>query len=73
MLSQQLMIMEMFIITLVTWALYKRPYDPVKLEHYESENNLNANLSLKPTDEEYAAWHGKYIYNSAPFTFVFLY
>lgn len=40
--------------------LYRRPYDPVKLEQYESENNLNAKLSLKPTlEQESAAWHGK--------------
>ncbi|XP_053505201.1 organic solute transporter subunit alpha-like [Ictalurus furcatus] len=56
MLSQQLMIMEMFIITLVTWTLYRRSYEPVKLEPCESENNLDAKLSLKPNlDGEYAA------------------
>ncbi|KAF7697297.1 organic solute transporter subunit alpha-like [Silurus meridionalis] len=56
MLSQQLMIVEMFIITLVNWTLYRRPYDPVKLEHYEGENNLDAKASLKRClDEEHEA------------------
>ncbi|XP_060791208.1 organic solute transporter subunit alpha-like isoform X1 [Neoarius graeffei] len=56
MLSQQLMIMEMFIITLVTRTLYKHPYEPVKLVRCESENNLDAKLSLKPAlNEEHAA------------------
>ncbi|MCI4386394.1 hypothetical protein PGIGA_G00061920 [Pangasianodon gigas] len=56
MLIEQLMIVEMFIITLVTWTLYRRSYEPVKLKPYESENNLDAKLSLKPTlDVEHAA------------------
>ncbi|TSL04408.1 Organic solute transporter subunit alpha [Bagarius yarrelli] len=56
MLSQQLMIVEMFIITLVTWMLYRRPYEPVKLEPTkDSENNLVVKLSLNPaSDGEYA-------------------
>ncbi|KAG7321310.1 hypothetical protein KOW79_015725 [Hemibagrus wyckioides] len=56
MLSQQLMIMEMFIITLVSWTLYRRSYEPVKLEPKESENNLDVMLSLNTAlDEEHAA------------------
>ncbi|KAK3555736.1 hypothetical protein QTP86_028981 [Hemibagrus guttatus] len=56
MLSQQLMIMEMFIITLVSWTLYRRSYEPVKLVPKESENNLDVKLSLNTAlDEEHAA------------------
>ncbi|GAA6093932.1 organic solute transporter subunit alpha-like [Tachysurus ichikawai] len=56
MLSQQLMIIEMFIITMVTRTLYRRSYEPVKLEPKESENNLNVKLSLNSAlDEEHAA------------------
>ncbi|KAM9450983.1 organic solute transporter subunit alpha-like [Clarias gariepinus] len=54
MISQQLMIVEMFVITVFTWTLYRRSYDPVKLESCESENNINVKLSLKHNlDEEH--------------------
>lgn len=50
------MIIEMFIITMVTRTLYRRSYEPVKLEPKESENNLNVKLSLNSAlDEEHAA------------------
>lgn len=76
------MIMEMFIITLVSWTLYRRSYEPVKLELKESENNLDVKLSLNTAlDEEHAAWCERiyiyiYLYNiykSVPFVFVYLY
>uniref|UniRef100_A0A3P8U762 Organic solute transporter subunit alpha-like n=1 Tax=Amphiprion percula TaxID=161767 RepID=A0A3P8U762_AMPPE len=47
MLSQQMMIMEMFIITLVNRFLYRRPYDTLPSETHD--NNLNA-------DGETASW-----------------
>ncbi|XP_071382169.1 organic solute transporter subunit alpha [Centroberyx affinis] len=36
--SQQLLILEMFIITLVTRLLYRRQYDPLPIEHDDNEN-----------------------------------
>ncbi|KAM7397953.1 hypothetical protein PAMA_006022 [Pampus argenteus] len=45
MLSQQMMIMEMFIITLVTRFLYRRTYD--KLPSEAHDNNQNATLDLQ--------------------------
>ncbi|XP_053198627.1 organic solute transporter subunit alpha-like [Scomber japonicus] len=38
MMSQQLLILEMFIITLVTRLLYRRYYDPLPVEHNDKEN-----------------------------------
>ncbi|XP_047235721.1 organic solute transporter subunit alpha-like [Girardinichthys multiradiatus] len=39
MLSQQLLIMEMFIISLVTRSLYRRMYDPLPSEEQDNEQN----------------------------------
>ncbi|KAI4876260.1 hypothetical protein NFI96_032997, partial [Prochilodus magdalenae] len=50
--SQQLMIVEMFIITLVTRMLYKRMYEPIKLDPHESDNEMNVKISLNPNTEE---------------------
>ncbi|XP_041865199.1 organic solute transporter subunit alpha-like [Melanotaenia boesemani] len=44
MLSQQMMIMEMFIISLVTWLLYHRTYDPLPSEAHDNEQNNTAAL-----------------------------
>lgn len=51
MLSQQMMIMEMFIITLVTRSLYRRTYDSVSPE--EKENAHNGSVALKADSEEH--------------------
>ncbi|KAG7225130.1 hypothetical protein INR49_014587 [Caranx melampygus] len=40
MMSQQLLILEMFIITLVTRLLYRRQYDPLPEEHDNNENKI---------------------------------
>ncbi|XP_067085328.1 organic solute transporter subunit alpha-like [Osmerus mordax] len=48
MLSQQLMIMEMFIVTLVTRILYRRTYDPLPTDPHETDNDLNSKKSLQP-------------------------
>ncbi|KAM9348712.1 organic solute transporter subunit alpha-like [Symphorus nematophorus] len=45
MLSQQMMIMEMFIITLVNRFLFRRAYDPLPSE--EHDNDLNAKADLQ--------------------------
>uniref|UniRef100_A0A3Q1C0C6 Organic solute transporter subunit alpha n=1 Tax=Amphiprion ocellaris TaxID=80972 RepID=A0A3Q1C0C6_AMPOC len=45
MLSQQMMIMEMFIITLVNRFLYRRPYDTLPSETHD--NNLNGKFNKK--------------------------
>lgn len=37
--SQQLLILEMFIITLVTRLLYRRQYDPLPKEEYDDNEN----------------------------------
>lgn len=37
--SQQLLILEMFIITLVTRLLYRRQYDPLPEEEYDDNEN----------------------------------
>ncbi|TNM84918.1 organic solute transporter subunit alpha-like [Takifugu flavidus] len=44
MLSQQMMIMEMFIITIVNYFLYHRTYDPIIFEEDDNEKNTNADL-----------------------------
>lgn len=44
-LSQQLMIMEMFIITLITRILYRRTYDSLPTEAHD--NNHNANVLME--------------------------
>uniref|UniRef100_H3CXC6 Organic solute transporter subunit alpha n=1 Tax=Tetraodon nigroviridis TaxID=99883 RepID=H3CXC6_TETNG len=43
-LSQQMMIMEMFIITIVNYFLYHRRYDPVSFEEHDNEKNTNTKL-----------------------------
>ncbi|KAK7926094.1 hypothetical protein WMY93_008404 [Mugilogobius chulae] len=50
MLSQQMMIMEMFIITLVTRCLYRRTYDS---SSEEQVNTHNGNVALKAASEEH--------------------
>lgn len=54
-LSQQLMIVEMFIITLVTRALYRRTYDPLPSDPHETDNDQNTNISLQAPQWEHAA------------------
>ncbi|XP_075875833.1 organic solute transporter subunit alpha-like [Nelusetta ayraudi] len=44
-LSQQMMIMEMFIITLVNRFLYRRSYEPLPSETHDNDKNNKANLS----------------------------
>lgn len=51
MLSQQMMIMEMFIITLVTRCLYRRTYNSVSPE--EQDNTQNGCVALKEASEEH--------------------
>ncbi|XP_005802984.2 organic solute transporter subunit alpha-like [Xiphophorus maculatus] len=51
MLSQQIMIMEMFIISLVTRSLYRRIYDPLPSEEHDNEQNNKA--ALKAALEEH--------------------
>ncbi|CAJ1082301.1 organic solute transporter subunit alpha [Xyrichtys novacula] len=46
MMSQQLLILEMFIITLVTRLLYRRQYDPLPEE--EHEDNENTKMAPEP-------------------------
>ncbi|XP_062393085.1 organic solute transporter subunit alpha-like [Sardina pilchardus] len=55
MLSQQLMIVEMFIITLVNRMLYHRTYEPLDLDQHESDNTQNAKMILSPAMGENAA------------------
>ncbi|XP_030638929.1 organic solute transporter subunit alpha-like [Chanos chanos] len=54
MLSQQLMIIEMFIITLVTRLLYRRTYDPLPMDITENDNAHNTHISLtaSPAQED---------------------
>uniref|UniRef100_A0A3B1KBZ3 Organic solute transporter subunit alpha-like n=1 Tax=Astyanax mexicanus TaxID=7994 RepID=A0A3B1KBZ3_ASTMX len=52
MISQQVMIVEMFIITLVTRMLYRRTYEPIRLDSYENDNELNAKISLNANSVE---------------------
>ncbi|KAM4726541.1 organic solute transporter subunit alpha-like [Anableps anableps] len=51
MLSQQLLIMEMFIISLVTRSLYRRLYDPLPPEEHDNEQNNK--LALQTALEEH--------------------
>ncbi|PWA22873.1 hypothetical protein CCH79_00001921 [Gambusia affinis] len=51
MLSQQIMIMEMFIISLVTRSLYRRMYNPLPSE--EQDNEQNSQAALKAALEEH--------------------
>ncbi|XP_054478536.1 organic solute transporter subunit alpha [Anoplopoma fimbria] len=47
MMSQQLLILEMFIITLITRLLYRRQYDPLPEEEYEvNENTKMVTMSV---------------------------
>uniref|UniRef100_A0A3Q0QS58 Solute carrier family 51 member A n=1 Tax=Amphilophus citrinellus TaxID=61819 RepID=A0A3Q0QS58_AMPCI len=48
MMSQQLMIMEMFIITMVTRLLYRRQYDPLPEEQDANENTRMTAISESP-------------------------
>ncbi|KAL7844535.1 hypothetical protein SRHO_G00230740 [Serrasalmus rhombeus] len=50
--SQQLMIVELFVITLVTRMLYRRIYEPVNLEPHEDDNETNVKISLCPNSVE---------------------
>lgn len=52
-LSQQMMIMEMFIITLVNRLLYHRPYDAVPPEEHDKLQEHNANALLQAAVEEH--------------------
>ncbi|XP_035628754.1 organic solute transporter subunit alpha-like [Oncorhynchus keta] len=53
MLSQQLMILEMFIITLVTRALYRRTYDSLPTDRHETDNDQNSKISLQAPEGEH--------------------
>ncbi|XP_070991454.1 organic solute transporter subunit alpha-like [Oncorhynchus clarkii lewisi] len=53
MLSQQLMILEMFIITLVTRALYRRTYDSLPTDPDETDNDQNSKISLQAPEGEH--------------------
>ncbi|XP_010898217.1 organic solute transporter subunit alpha [Esox lucius] len=55
MISQQLMIVEMFIISLVNWSLYHRIYDPLPVDHNEIDNDLNSKAILQAPLEEHSA------------------
>ena len=54
-LSQQLMIVEMFIVTLVTRLFYRRTYAPLVLDQHESDNTQNDKMILSSAIEENAA------------------
>ncbi|XP_015810816.1 organic solute transporter subunit alpha [Nothobranchius furzeri] len=49
MLSQQLLILEMFIITLVTRMLYRRQYDPLPIEEEVPDDNENTKMVAIPS------------------------
>ncbi|KAL2094267.1 hypothetical protein ACEWY4_008986 [Coilia grayii] len=51
-LGQQLMIVQMFIITLVTRLLYRRTYEPLDLDHHDSDNAQNNKITLTPAAVE---------------------
>ncbi|XP_021447020.1 organic solute transporter subunit alpha [Oncorhynchus mykiss] len=53
MLSQQLMILEMFIITLVTRSLYRRTYDSLPTDPHETDNDQNSKISLQAPEGEH--------------------
>uniref|UniRef100_A0A4W4GXS5 Organic solute transporter subunit alpha n=1 Tax=Electrophorus electricus TaxID=8005 RepID=A0A4W4GXS5_ELEEL len=56
MFSQQLMIIEMFIVTLVTHKLYRRTYDLITLDPHENDNELNKMVKLHTASlEEHVA------------------
>ncbi|KAJ3611251.1 hypothetical protein NHX12_021267 [Muraenolepis orangiensis] len=48
MMSQQLLILEMFIITLVTRLLYRRHYEPLSQEENDSEIKENTKMITEP-------------------------
>ncbi|KAL6470250.1 hypothetical protein MHYP_G00213690 [Metynnis hypsauchen] len=50
--SQQLMIVELFVITVVTRMLYRRTYEQVNLDPHENDNEMNAKISLCPNSVE---------------------
>ncbi|XP_063058572.1 organic solute transporter subunit alpha-like [Engraulis encrasicolus] len=47
--SQQLMIVEMFIVTLVNRLLYRRTYEPLDLDKHENDNAQNDKMILTTT------------------------
>lgn len=51
-LSQQMMIMEMFIITIVNYFLYHRTYDPISIEEQDNKKNTNANLEASLVEHD---------------------
>ncbi|XP_055791349.1 organic solute transporter subunit alpha-like [Salvelinus fontinalis] len=53
MLSQQLMILEMFIVTLVTRALYRRTYDSLPTDPHDNDNDQNSKISLQAPQGEH--------------------
>ncbi|KAM9438990.1 organic solute transporter subunit alpha-like [Salvelinus alpinus] len=53
MLSQQLMILEMFIVTLVTRALYRRTYDSLPTDPHDTDNDQNSKISLQAPQGEH--------------------
>ncbi|KAL0994014.1 hypothetical protein UPYG_G00116770 [Umbra pygmaea] len=55
MLSQQLMIVEMFIITLVNRSLYHRTYDPLSFDHNETDNEQKGKIILQEPQGEHSA------------------
>ncbi|KAM3869198.1 organic solute transporter subunit alpha-like [Diretmus argenteus] len=60
MLSQQLMILEMFIITVVTRFFYRRTYDPLPSAHdaHEQDNEQNIRTSLQAAQVEHGVYEG---------------
>lgn len=51
-LSQQMMIMEMFIITIVNYFLYHRRYDPISFEEQDNEKNTNTDLQASLVEHD---------------------
>lgn len=51
-LNQQMMIMELFIITLVNRFLYRRPYDPLPPEPDNNDENSKINFDADIAEED---------------------
>lgn len=51
-LSQQMMIMEMFIITIINYFLYHRRYDPISFEDHGNEKNTNTHLQASLVEHD---------------------
>lgn len=51
-LSQQMMIMEMFIITLVNRFLYRRAYDPLPSEAHDNDQNTKVDLETTLVEQD---------------------